>query len=552
MNPDPTVPNQPSNPVDPLTAPQAAQPTASQPEPQIIRPSVERQPMTQPIARTAMQGEATSQSFQAPQPVQSATVTPPTGPVVGNFDPLPGQPTVTTGGPPSHDMLPSKPKHANKKRLLMVGAPLLFAVLVAGGVFGLYLPSTPGAVFSTGLGRTGKALDKLVATAVDEKRLATYKSSQVTGDFKLTGDFGNASGKINSQFDDNNSDNAFNMSYRAAADPAEKKLDVKVLTETPKDKSYPNIYFNVSGLATLGADQFLDVSQIENKWIVVSSDYLSSLTTMAAGGDQSKQDKLSAADVAELSQTAVKVSREYVFSTDKDKAVLENKKFVGKETVDGMKTYHYKVEIREAGAIAYCKALTSAEISTNAYKKLTGASNEELNKQKTDAAKYCDSTDFKDGLKELKGEQDLWVDAKYKLVHKIRFHNPENTKEYIEIGQRYTGGDEITLFMNGVFPDNGDFQSSMTSNLKSNKTSFKLTGKTTAEGAKGNLIINIAVTPSDDDVNMTAPTDAISIEQLMEQLQSNSQSPFANDPALSSELSQFESDPSFANDFQIN
>ncbi len=439
-------------------------------------------------------------------------------PVVGGSGPIVSsdQPVVppSVGMTPVAGMPPGQPPR-RKKALLVAGGAALIALLIAGGVFGLYLPNTPGSVWNTGINRTGKAVDALATQASDKKQLDKVKGAEVTGDAKLSIGDTTFNGSLTSSYEQSKSDSGLSFDLKDSSGKTT-SLSAKVQTELVKNSTYPNIYFQFNGLKALGLDAYLPgLSSYDGKWIVADSAYLESLSSSSS--TKKTQQQLTTDDVAELTTTATKVSRQYLFSTKKDTAVIEKNSYVGKEKLDGMTTYHYTATINVAHATAYCKAIAKAEISTAAYKKLTGDDEAAISKAKTDADKYCD-----DGLKDKTDNKrafDIWIDKKYKLIYKTRFTDKNNKANYVEFGQVYKGDDDLKLFANIIDGDSKrTIKATVTTNVKTYVTNTTITGKSDDTSSPFDLLVHFNVKPGDKSVNVTKPVNGIPVEQLLKAL----------------------------------
>jgi hypothetical protein len=419
---------------------------------------------------------------------------------------------VSATPPPSG----SKPKMTKRKKLLLIGTPLVVLLLAGGAVFGLYLPNTPSSVWNTAVNRTGKALDSVVTSATEAKQLESYKTSQVSGN--LTATFGESSysGELTSKYDDTNSDSGLNVTLKSS--DGTNKIGAQLVTQSAPGSVYPDLYFKISGLKELGLEDLSPgLTTYDNRWIFASSDYLKSLGARIAEGDQKKQSPVTAADTAEVARAVTKVTREYVFSTASDKAVFVKKRFVAKEKVDGISAYHYKVGVNTAHATAYCEAVGNTVISSKVYKKLTGYDDAQLTKDKATSKTSC-ASNTKDNLKDS-DEYDLWVDGKYKLIHKIRQYDENSTTEYTDFGQNYKGDDEISLFLNHInTKDGSSTKATLGTNLKTNITSatFAYTNgdKTNPISVKANL----SMKPLTGKIQTTKPTDTIPLQDVLSQL----------------------------------
>jgi hypothetical protein len=460
-----------------------------------------------------------------PTPTQTPTPTPLATPPITPEAPItpPQQPEtviysqpVVSGADPTPVLGNAKPRMTKRKRLLLIGAPLIVLLLAGGAVFGLYLPNTPGNVWNTALNRTGKALDTIVTSATETKQLESYKTSQVTGNITATFGDNTYSGDLTSKYDDTNSDSGINITLKSS--DGTKKIGAQLLTQSAAGSVYPNLYFKISGLKDLGVEDLAPgLTTYDNRWIFASSDYLKGLGASLSEGDEKKQSPVTAADTAEVARSVTKVTREYVFSTASDKGVFVKKRFVAKETVDGISAYHYKVGVNTAHATAYCEAVSATVINSKVYKKMTGADDAQIAKSKAESKTSC-ASNTKDNLKSG-DEYDLWVDGKYKLIHKIRQYDKDSTTEYTELGQNYKGNDEISLFLNHInTKDGSSSKTTLGTNLKTNMTnaSFAYTNgdKTNPISVKATMTMK----PLTGKLQTTKPTDSIQLQDVLDQL----------------------------------
>ncbi|MFZ1483810.1 MAG: hypothetical protein WAS36_02265 [Candidatus Saccharimonadales bacterium] len=409
------------------------------------------------------------------------------------------------------------PVKKSKKKLYIIGGSVgLMLLLVATGVFGFYLPNRPSAVWNTGINRTGKALDSVVQSATEKKTLETLSTSKISGELNATYQGSTYKGTVTTKFKDNDSDTGVTVAMKST--DVNMNVGLKVLTETVKDSSYPNAYFQFTGLKELG---ILDMAspglgEYEGKWISIpAATYQKWIQQIS--GEESEAAKYSSADIAEISQTVIAVTNNYVFSTDPEKAVLKQNSFVGKETVDDIKTYHYKVSVNQEHAKDYCVALVNEVTKTKAFKNLTGYSDEDVNSTREDGVKSCKD----DAAKQVKesDEYDMWIDGKYKLIYKVRVNDKDAKGDYQEFGQRYTGGDVLTFFYNLHSEENkGDVKVSFVYNAKTFVTTMTLDGESKSKENPSSLDAKVTFEPSNDEVKITAPKDAVPIETILQQL----------------------------------
>lgn len=506
----------------PVPQPQSVSPTPTAARPLGYDPfqsSYQPQQPQQPVQSGQPYGP------QPPLPNQAQTSPYPVNPN-NPYAPLPTTPPAQTGigsgpgvvsadfTPPSEAGMPpafvpgsSKKKKFNKNIFIFAGIGIAIGLLIVGFLAFFYLPNTPNNVWNTGLNRSGKALTAISTQATEKDALASFTKSKVVANVSGSGEGISFNGKLDTKFDELTSDSDFKVA--AKADSKNMDLGLKVLSELQDGKQYPDVYFKFIGLKALGFDQLVPgLAKYEGKWITVDSEYIASNTTLKENA-QAQTEQLTAAEVAEMAKVVTDVSDEYVFTSDKSKGVLELKQFVSKEKIDGKDTYHYKVALNADNTKAYCRALVEGVLALPSAKRLAGDGAEQL---KTDSLKDCDEIDIKESTQDF----DLWIDAKYKLIYKVRIQDPDNSNTYVDIGQNYTGTDDVTGFINYVDgTSKTEMQFSITTNLKSKTTSGKLDVK--ANGSSPiNLLVDIKIEPYEGNIDVNEPEGSIPIQTVID------------------------------------
>jgi hypothetical protein len=419
---------------------------------------------------------------------------------------------------------------------MLGGGIALGLALVGGYVFGLYLPNTPPNVYETGMARSGKALNSLIISATEQKQLETYNTSSIKGSVSANlGEEGTYSGDFATTFDKTSMDGGLNVQLKAKGEET-KSISLKAMSKLPSGSVYPDVWLQFTGLKSSGMSGLAPgLADYEGKWISIGSDYLKSLGADygVTGGDNTK-DRVTAADVAEIARASATVTQQYLFSTDPGKAVITQKSYVGKERMDGLNTYHYKISINTNHAKAYCVALSNAVLSTNAAKKLSGESDKEIAKDKQDAEKDCPKI-IADNVKSS-DTFDMWVDGKYKLIHKIRIYDKDDRRSYTDIGQTYFGGNRLSLFTNFHDDQNKtDGTFTLDTDVRAAKTSGRLTLKSSDKDFPYDVTVKLSAEASSKSVSITPPSSAVPIQDILKKMgfDSSSISGFADDSGSS-------------------
>lgn len=395
-----------------------------------------------------------------------------------------------------------------------VGIVLLVVLFSGGYVFGYYIPNKPENVFKTGLNRTGLMVDRLEANSTDKAKLVAMKDINFSGTLSVSGPDGKQGGSFNTRYNDTVSDSK--LTY----DPGNGKqpFEAQAVTDLPKSAEFPNVYVKLSGLSTLGLDQFVpEVSQYDGKWISISSSYLGSLLP----GDalqKSSSSTVTADDISALSKVVVMTTRQYIFTSDPTKAVLVNKGFIGKEKIEtNLTADHYTVGIDKAHAKDYCKALITNIMDADAFKKLPGVSGN-MDSQRQSTITSCQKN-IDTGIKDS-DTFDMWIGTDKKLINKVRFTDSKDNTTYVDIGQTYTSGSKLPLFLNG---HNGKDNFDLTSNLTVDMDSFASTGSMTTNfkddmNKPWTVKADFSLKPNKGVVTITSPKDAIPVQQVLQAL----------------------------------
>lgn len=451
---------------------------------------------------------------------QSSNLARPMGPgAKPNNDPASEQiPQPTVFGSPDFPSIPppNSGKKPSKKNRLFAFLIIPIVVLLGGYAFGYYIPNRPENIWKSGVSRSGEALDKLVTKITDQKTLDAFKKSEM--ELAVDANFigGSFKGALNAKFDSTKSDGALNLVYKQDGMP-DQAIDVKFLSELAEGADFPDSYFKFSGLSGLGLDVFLPgISEYEDKWISISKEYFQSLGLSAE--DYSPDKQLNSGDIGELARAATAASVEHVFTTDDQKAVFINKGFVGKEKIDGQWAYRYKVGTNKNNLKNYCKSLVERVFSTNAYKKMPWIEEGGVDKDKESAIKSCEDDN---NYKEI-GDDDifeLWIDAKYKLIYKIRISDKKDSNTYTDIGQVYKGGDDIKLFVN-YHDDKSQYDiiTSVETNIKTAVTTGTFEYKGLEEGSQNRAKITLSAKPYSGDIKIEKPAESIPLEKILEEL----------------------------------
>lgn len=499
------LPQPQTNESNPFTATQ--QPTSSQPMPQ-TQPQPP-QPLPQSQANIA-------------QPTQQ-----PWSPQTGQVPPVGGIASGVVGG--STGVNYENPKR-KKQLLILAGAVIFVLLLLVGFVFGYYIPNKPENVFKKGITNTGKAIEYVADKYTADDQLAKLEKSEFKSDIYAKFQDGEYNGSLNGVFDSRRL--TTDLKFESKSDSGKEDLTLKAKAELPEKSTYPNVFLQLDGSLVGWLDFFAPgASAYKGEWISIDSEYFQELAAQAAQTDtelnsNKNNENITREDVAELAKTLSGVSNEFIFSSDPQKAVLENRAFIGKEKEDDVSTYHYEVGVNKDNLKAYCKELYGRVFDLNIAKKIE-PDDEAREKSKQSALESCD----KDTEESLKDDPtfDMWIDKSNKVIYKARFSYKEDDKEltkagaykdsgdttYTDFGQKYLGGDNLSFFIAG-HSDKGksDWRFNYEVNGKDITTkgdfNFKSEGDFAAE-----ITGKFETKPFDGEIDVTPPEDAVDIREIL-------------------------------------
>lgn len=424
---------------------------------------------------------------------------------------MPGNNSVIYGAP--NGVVGTPKKGLGRGRVLAIAGAATVLVLGAGGyLVGYYIPNRPANVYKTALGNTAKGYDQLVTYLDDKELVEKSKTYEYEGDFKVeSADFA-TDGTFRLKSDSKNT------TFGGDIGMGTTRVEVEGMAKDAANSDSPDLYLKVKGITGLGESfGMAQLDALNDQWIAVDHTFLDTYVKQIeqAGGIQEgkglttpKQE-----DMVDAAKAVGTVSKKYLFATDDANAVLEMKEFVGKEEVDGKSTNHYKVAADKANLKAFVKALGESLDKS----KLNAWAKDAYGKNLSEVLNVEGMQKSVDGIKD--GDTfDVWVNTKTKLVHKFRFTEKENTKNYFELGLNYDGGDEKPLFLNVGSETDG----------QNTTAKFVLTLNTATDAAKGDIdittddgesqnvfTVNLEGKPGTGAVAVEAPEGAISLSEAL-------------------------------------
>lgn len=496
-NQTPETPNNPpqqNNPADNFAPVSSNTPTPA---------NLPEQP-SQPVPPTS---NVPSSNSNTPIAEQDPPVVPATSPVAGGTEPFTG-----------------KPQKSKKGLIAGLIGLLVVILLIAGYIFLIYLPNTPANIYKAGLKNSGQAVDKL-ASYFNTASSANFESTKASGKLTFQSASVSGEGSIQSQFDKNG-----NAKGTLKVDVSGQKFSVDFKSIKKASNNSPDIYLKANNVKSLlGSLGLGTLGSLDGQWIeadhtlvdtVVKSAEKSAQTQTNTNINSSGKDKIAIPNKAQIIDAVEKVNqinKKYLFTTDQANAVLKNNEFVGKETKNNRSLNHYKVSYNKDNLQAYIKALGPALDSSKLNDWYKKANDGKSISSALDLSKAASSIkDQKDTLK-----LDMWVDVKTKLIQSIQFTSTKdgNNNKMI-LSQNYTGGSVYPFAIELSGKENNsskpfDAKAGFSIDTDQNKYTFNASydQKASASGS-----FNLAVTESNDKLNVAAPNGAKSINDIMQQL----------------------------------
>lgn len=437
--------------------------------------------------------------------------------VVGGFDPtavaqpvtplsaVNNQPQTPGTEPMPTPAVANPPKRHQPSRRILAGISVVGLLLAGiGFYFGYY--TNPATIYSQGLTNTGKGYDKLINYS-EEQSKQDYKGYTVDGSYSFDQEGGDADGSFSAKAYGQDGEYKIDLGYSGL------RIDAEVRTIASK-ASTPDMYVKANGLNGIGS--LLGSSQLDtalqgmnNQWIFIDHTLFDSLTKAASGGAEEPKVP-SEAEIIDYLRAFGTVNKEYVYTTNADKAVLRVIDKKGKESFNNRTAYRYTVGFNNSNVQKYVaaqkqallKSKLGAWVKKNGYEKEVSQAFDDASK---DAANIKSDTTF-----------DLWIDTSRRITYKVRI--PESVKadkNYVDLGLDYTGGDSYPFFA-AVKSDGADFKLVAKLNTKDSSLSFDANLKDS--GSAGTFKLKLDAKPNNDRVKVAKPESAKTLAQVWQEL----------------------------------
>jgi len=408
-----------------------------------------------------------------------------------------------------------RPKHKIYKKLIFL-VVLFLALLTCGGLvayFGFYM--NPNFIWSQGLGDMNTAYVKLINYANTESG-KSYQGINLVGSFKGT----SGSAHYNGSFSDLTYKT--NSIINANLDTGTMNLGLNVLTIAPSGVTTPDVYFKITGLQYLS--QYISpaaTSLLNNQWIVVDHNLISDLDSSLIKTEKStkKAPHLSWATVYSFLKSSDSINQKYLFSANPKYAILKVLKKYGFETINGNRTYHYKVGFNKTNLknyiVAMCSAFKNSQFGNYVAQQAGG--NASINNQCSQMEASTNQITPKDTI-------DVWMNVNSRLLYKVRISQSSNPSlNFVDIGLNYQSShpNTIPLFINEQSVISGGKTSlSVTATLyeKLNKVDVNFNMQSKSSSSFESFSGNLSISPNLKVLNIVAPANAQPIIPILNRL----------------------------------
>lgn len=365
-------------------------------------------------------------------------------------------------------------KKSNKKKIILAFLAFLITLgLSLGYVFAIYMPNTPDGVWSHGFKRTGIAFSSAIETLIAPGTFSQFSSGSILLEGTATANDVEISLSVDAKGNQKSSD--ARLSLGADIEGEQTAITALMKSYLPENATIPNMYFNISGLSTgIAANVAGEFAQYDGQWIAVEQDYLRQFEPFVGSNGDSPL-LLTAEEYSSIAQDVDALLREFVFTDETSKAIVEQVAFINTEGSEGVwaNRYRAKVNIDNFKKLCVASVIRFSE-NTSAQKIMNydGSDMAEVVKQYSEECGNIQPLEEDD-------EFDIWIDKNLKILHKVRFssdleaRNEElrkelsdcladpqqsqfgcshledsiiNGEQYVEFGQTYTGGDMVNLF----------------------------------------------------------------------------------------------------------
>lgn len=406
---------------------------------------------------------------------------------------------------------PKKPRFNFRSPLILIPFILiLFTATVSAAYFGYYL--NPKVIWSESLANTAEGYNALINYASKQNQ-TSYKGFNLTGALNIHTASNNYSGSLNSTVSGVSSISQIKANLGAGT--------VTILVKTVKvsNSQEPDTYININGLNSLGLGIVSGGSNIASKldgqWIQINHSLLQSLISQVKQNSTEPPNfySLSSTDLINSFVALGKINNKYIFTTNKNNSVTYVSKYLGFQTINGIRTYHYRVGFNKNNLKNYLKAVRNS-LSGSSFGSWLSANTKisinnllNYNQLQTDVNKLNNADTV-----------DVWMNVNSRIVYKVRIYPQSNSNsQYIDVGINKVVDNQYPFFLDFVSNTKKldlTLNYNSTLNTTTNKIDINFGLKTNTSTVNGSL----GYTPTNNNINIQPPSSSETLQVLMNQL----------------------------------
>ncbi|MEI7838282.1 MAG: hypothetical protein WCI37_00680 [bacterium] len=428
--------------------------------------------------------------------------------------PTPQNPAPVMGGiitpqPTPQNPAPKKLKH---KKLIIF---LIILILLIGGGIGFYFLywMNPAVMWSRSLNSLGFAYGKAADYSL-QQTTTKYAGLHFDGNLTATSGKNNYSGKI--IIDTYNKNTQTNLDINIGLD----KVNLNEMSIEQPNSSIPDVYLNISGYKKFNVGTLLGLdnnaaNSIDGQWVKIDQSLIGS--AINSQSMQIKNNSLSSKDIAQTVKDLESVNKKYIFNSDKKYAVTKILKNYGYETIDGHRTYHYKIGFNKENVKNYITDLSS-QLTTTPLGKWT------MQKYNKPIDKLINTESLKASADKINDSDsvDVWIDSSLSYIYRVRISDSKNpTINYLDTGLEFNNFSQIPFYINFNSSSDGTTSKLVAKTIidtKKQTISGNLQYTISGQGDSTSVNLNTNFNQSNKKLTLIAPTKYITLKQALNQL----------------------------------
>ncbi len=368
-----------------------------------------------------------------------------------------------------------------KSRLFFGGLLGLIAAIIVGTTYVVfaYVPNTPQNIWRRGMASIGVGLEEVISNGFEG---STNTNTNFTGNFTIS-----SPESVNIDFN-GSYDVAGNGALDFDADFAGESYGLDAVYRLSGEDNLPQIFFRPSGIESvivsyLGiftTDDVLAGQQIDDVWWILDYQELVDRGLLSIDEINDLQDsdgQLSQQDYEDFMTAILSAANEHIFTSDESQMIFNRQEDLGEEDYEGVLSQKYSLTLNKDNLAAFLKLARDNVEQTGIRDKLgidKPFTEEGLTDQQIDdAVNDIDEDNF---------DMQAWVAKDSKVLRNVRFVNPDEEDNYIDVSMLLSDGvdsEELpvrVLVSNSDQSYDGTMSLTMTMNRNNSDVSFEASG----------------------------------------------------------------------------